>query len=356
MKLELDNVTRRFGHKPVVDRVSLEITPGQLVGVLGPSGSGKTTLLRLIAGLETNYDGRILFDGVDASQLTLQSRGVGLVFQQYALFRHMRVFENIAFGLRARSGVSRLSGVEIQRRVNELIQLVQLEGVAERFPGQLSGGQKQRVALARALAVEPRLLLLDEPFGALDAMVRRDLRRWLRSLHERTGRTTVFVTHDQEEALELADRVIVMNAGRVEQDSDPDRIYDDPASSFVFEFIGESSRIPVQVRDGSILFRDRVLSSPRLEAPDGPAFLHLRPEHVRWAEGRDRSSFRSLRDEGSVPIVASGSRFRGAWEGLRWMLTPPRQSGWAISFVSRSSGGECMGRPIVVSRSRLRRR
>ncbi|MBU6320166.1 MAG: sulfate/molybdate ABC transporter ATP-binding protein [Alphaproteobacteria bacterium] len=298
MKLQLESVTRRFGHRTVVDQVSLDIMSGQLVGVLGPSGSGKTTLLRLIAGLETSYEGRILFDGLDASQLSLQARGVGLVFQQYALFRHMRVFENVAFGLRARSGKSRLSSVEIRRRVNELIHLVQLEGFEDRFPGQLSGGQKQRVALARALAVEPRLLLLDEPFGALDAMVRRDLRRWLRSVHERTGRTTIFVTHDQEEALELADRVIVMNAGRVEQDADPDRIYDDPASSFVFEFIGEASRVPVQIRDGLVWFRDRKLISPRVEAPDGPAVLHLRPEHVRRVEG-----------EGSIDVsVVAGRR------------------------------------------------
>ena len=316
MKLELENVTRRFGPRSVVDHVSLEIASGQLVGILGPSGSGKTTLLRLIAGLESAYEGRVLFDGLDVSELPLRSRGVGLVFQQYALFRHMRVFENIAFGLRARSGKERLSGIEIRRRVSELIHLVQLEGLEDRFPRQLSGGQKQRVALARALAVEPRLLLLDEPFGALDAMVRRDLRRWLRSLHERTGRTTIFVTHDQEEALELADRVIVMNAGRVEQDADPDRIYDDPASSFVFEFIGEASRLPVQIRDGLVWFQDRLLTSPRVEAPDGPAVLHLRPEHVRWTEGEGSIDVSVIAGRRIGPHRRLGLEIPGGWGRL----------------------------------------
>jgi sulfate transport system ATP-binding protein len=213
----VENVARTFGTTPALHGVSLNIGPGELVALLGPSGSGKTTLLRILAGLDVPTFGRVLFDGEDALTLTVQQRNVGLVFQNYALFRHMNVIDNIGFGLRVRPWARRPSRKEIRKRALELLDLVQLSGLEKRYPSQLSGGQRQRVAFARALAIEPRVLLLDEPFGALDAKVRRDLRRWLLEIHNKTGHTTVFVTHDQEEALELADRVVVMSEGRIEQ-------------------------------------------------------------------------------------------------------------------------------------------
>src|SRR5512144_1986131 len=250
--VSIENVARTFGTTPALHGVSLGIDGGELVALLGPSGSGKTTLLRILAGLDVPPSGRVLFDGEDALRLTVQQRNVGLVFQNYALFRHMTVLDNIGFGLRVRPRSRRPSREEIERRALELLDLVQLTGFEKRFPSQLSGGQRQRVAFARALAIEPRVLLLDEPFGALDAKVRRDLRRWLLEIHNKTGHTTVFVTHDQEEALELADRVVVMNEGKIEQIGTPDEIYDTPDSPFVFSFIGESSRLPVNVNSGKV--------------------------------------------------------------------------------------------------------
>ena len=240
----VENVVRTFGRTPALHGVSLDIESGELVALLGPSGSGKTTLLRILAGLDVPTFGRVLFDGEDALKLTVQQRNVGLVFQNYALFRHMNVLDNIGFGLRVRPWARRPSRKEIRNRALELLDLVQLSGLEKRYPSQLSGGQRQRVAFARALAIEPRVLLLDEPFGALDAKVRRDLRRWLLEIHNKTGHTTVFVTHDQEEALELADRVVVMSEGRIEQIGTPDEIYDAPNSPFVFSFIGEFERAP----------------------------------------------------------------------------------------------------------------
>jgi sulfate transport system ATP-binding protein len=228
-----------------VNGIDLDVAPGELMALLGPSGSGKTTLLRLVAGLETPTGGRILFGEEDATQLSVRHRRVGFVFQHYALFKHMSVAENVAYGLRVRPRALRPADSEIRRRVEALLELVQLAGLGRRYPAQLSGGQRQRVALARALAVEPRVLLLDEPFGALDAQVRRDLRRWLRELHDRTGHTTLFVTHDQEEALELADRVAILHRGRIEQVAAPDQILDRPASAFVASFVGEAARLPV---------------------------------------------------------------------------------------------------------------
>ena len=224
--------------------------------------------------------GKIYFNDRDASEGRIQQRRVGFVFQHYALFKHMRVMDNIAFGLRARRK-NKLKEAEVKRRVLELLDLVQLSGMERRFPSQLSGGQRQRVALARALAIEPSVLLLDEPFGALDARVRKDLRRWLREIHDRTGHTTLFVTHDQEEALELADRVVVMNKGKIEQSATPDEIYDHPATPFVFSFIGESSVIPVQIGNGRATLDERVLELDVGNMPDGPAQLYLRPEDVQ---------------------------------------------------------------------------
>jgi sulfate transport system ATP-binding protein len=241
--IRVQNITKRFGDFPALHGIDLQVEPGEFVALLGPSGSGKTTLLRIIAGLEFQDGGSVLFDGEDVSNRSVGDRQVGFVFQQYALFRHMTVAENVAFGLTVRRK-ERYSKRDAQTRAAELLRLVQLDGLGVRYPGQLSGGQRQRVALARALAIEPRLLLLDEPFGALDAKVRKDLRRWLRGLHDSMGLTSVFVTHDQEEALELADRVVVMDQGRIAQVGTPEQVYMEPANAFVSDFVGETSVLP----------------------------------------------------------------------------------------------------------------
>lgn len=238
MSIEVRNLSKSFGSFKAVQEVSLDLPTGELVALLGPSGSGKTTLLRLMAGLEEADSGRILFKGEDSAGKTVGERKVGFVFQHYALFRHMNVFDNIAFGLQVRPRKNRPSKIEIRELVYNLLKLVQLEGLAKRFPSQLSGGQRQRVALARALAVETEVLLLDEPFGALDAKVRQELRCWLRELHKKLHITTVFVTHDQEEALEMADRVVVMNEGKIEQFGTPEEVYHSPVNPFVFSFLG----------------------------------------------------------------------------------------------------------------------
>ncbi|NPD17352.1 sulfate ABC transporter ATP-binding protein [Xinfangfangia sp. D13-10-4-6] len=237
MKIEIDEISKDFGSTAALTPVSLSIPSGALVALLGPSGSGKTTLLRILGGLEFPTAGRVLFEGQDATNLTVQERRAGFVFQSYALFRHMTVFENIAYGLRARPRQQRPSNPEITRRVTKLLELIQLPDIGKRYPAQLSGGQRQRVALARALAIEPRMLLLDEPFGALDAKVRKELRQGLRDIHDETGLTTIFVTHDQEEAMELADLVVVMSMGRIEQIGKPADIRARPATDFVRSFI-----------------------------------------------------------------------------------------------------------------------
>ena len=244
MSIELHGIVKRFGSFVAVDHIDLHIETGELLALLGPSGSGKTSLLRMIAGLEAPDEGSVSFQGKDATDTHARDRQVGFVFQHYALFGHMTIFENIAFGLRVRPRKDRLSERDIADKVNSLLLLVQLDWLADRYPHQLSGGQRQRVALARALAVEPRVLLLDEPFGALDARVRQELRRWLRRLHDEVHVTSVFVTHDQEEALEVADRVVVMNHGRIEQIGAPADVYDHPATPFVFEFLGHVNRLP----------------------------------------------------------------------------------------------------------------
>jgi sulfate transport system ATP-binding protein len=253
MGIEVRNLTKRFGSFQALRDVSFSVRTGELVALLGPSGSGKTTLLRIIAGLEDPDAGTVLFDGDDASARSAKDRGVGFVFQHYALFRHMTVFENVAFGLRVRPRAHRPAEDDVRRRVNDLLALVQLDYLGDRLPSQLSGGQRQRVALARALAVEPRVLLLDEPFGALDAKVRQELRRWLRRLHQEIHLTSVFVTHDQEEALELANRVVVMNEGRIEQDGTPDDVVEHPATTFVVNFLGSVNIFHGRVQGGTAL-------------------------------------------------------------------------------------------------------
>ena len=250
MSISLRNITRQFGAFKALDGVSLEISGGELVALLGPSGCGKTTLLRIIAGLESADTGQILFAGEDATGLHVRERGVGFVFQHYALFRHMTVFENVAFGLRVKPRKERPAKAQIEAKVHELLGLVQLDWLADRYPSQLSGGQRQRIALARALAVEPQVLLLDEPFGALDAQVRKELRRWLRRLHDELHVTSIFVTHDQEEALEVADRVVVMNRGRVEQIGTPQAVWEQPASPFVYGFLGDVNLFHGRAEDG----------------------------------------------------------------------------------------------------------
>ena len=244
MSIEVRNLVKHFGPLAVCDHLNLTIPSGELVALLGPSGSGKTTLLRMIAGLEQPDSGSVLFHGEDATFADVRERHVGFVFQHYALFGHMTIFENIAFGLRVRPKATRPSDSAIQHKVHELLKLVQLDPLAGRYPHQLSGGQRQRVALARALAVEPKVLLLDEPFGALDAKVRKELRRWLRRLHDEMHVTSVFVTHDQEEAMEVADRVVVMNEGRIEQEGSPDEVYDQPASPLRAEVPGRRESVP----------------------------------------------------------------------------------------------------------------
>jgi len=272
------DIVKSFARYPALKGVSLEVRPGELMALLGPSGSGKTTLLRVIAGLEFPEAGRVEFGAADVTFAAAAERGVGFVFQHYALFRHMSVAQNIAFGLDVRPRSRRPSGAERRRRVETLLNLVSLDGMGDRKPAQLSGGQRQRVALARALAVEPRVLLLDEPFGALDATVRKALRRELRRIHEATGVTTLFVTHDQEEALELADRVAVLRDGRIEQIGAPAEVYDHPVSAFVAGFVGDANRLVGEVRGGCFLAGGITLDAG--EERDGAAEAYVRPHQV----------------------------------------------------------------------------
>ncbi|MCS6760080.1 MAG: sulfate/molybdate ABC transporter ATP-binding protein [Candidatus Devosia euplotis] len=280
MQVRVANVRKEFDRFPALHDVSLDIVSGELIALLGPSGSGKTTLLRLIAGLEMPTTGRIFFGDTDASEWSVQQRNIGFVFQHYALFRHMTILENISFGLKVRPRSTRPSSAEIRRRAMELLDLVQLPGLEKRYPSQLSGGQRQRVALARALAIEPAVLLLDEPFGALDAQVRRELRKWLRDMHDRTGHTTVFVTHDQEEALELSDRLCVMSQGRIEQIGNPDAVYDTPTSPFVFGFIGDSSQLPVTIAKGELHFDGAPIGVSVTDTPRHDSRLFFRPHDI----------------------------------------------------------------------------
>jgi sulfate/thiosulfate transport system ATP-binding protein len=290
MSIEIRRVTKSYGSFRAVDDVSITVPSGELVALLGPSGSGKTSLLRIIAGLEQADTGQVFFEGEDATVRRARDRGVGFVFQHYALFRHMSVFENVAFGLRVRPRETRPARADLNERVHELLRLVQLDGLSQRYPSQLSGGQRQRVALARALAVEPRILLLDEPFGALDAKVRKELRRWLRRLHDDLRITSVFVTHDQDEALEVADRVVVMNAGRVEQVGSPAEVYDAPASPFVYDFVGSVNLFHGRVHRGRVRIGGCEVEAPEhREAQDSPAVAYVRPHDIeieRAADGR----------------------------------------------------------------------
>jgi len=276
--IQIENLCKSFAGTPVLDQINLEMGEREFLGLLGPSGSGKTTLLRILGGLEFADAGSVRFNGRDITTLPLEDRQVGFVFQHYALFNHMRVSENVAFGLKVRPRRKRPAPGDIEKRVAELLDLVQLKDFGQRFPAQLSGGQRQRVALARTLAIEPKVLLLDEPFGALDAKVRVELRRWLREVHDRTGVTTVFVTHDQDEALDLADRVAVMNQGRVEQIGTPTEIYETPKTPFVFDFLGRTNAFACQVKNGKARLGDK--SIPVEGVPDGNAVAFVRPHDI----------------------------------------------------------------------------
>ncbi len=285
MSIEIKNVSKDFGTFKALKDVSLNIDSGELVALLGPSGCGKTTLLRIIAGLESADSGSILFSGEDTTDVHVRERNVGFVFQHYALFRHMSVFDNVAFGLRMKPRATRPSEAVIKQKVHDLLGLVQLDWLADRYPAQLSGGQRQRIALARALAVEPKVLLLDEPFGALDAKVRKELRRWLRRLHDDLHVTSIFVTHDQEEALEVADRVVLMNSGQIEQVGSPQQVWDYPASPFVYSFLGDVNLFHGRAHEGEMHIGEdqhgvRLATPEHHAAQDAKAFAYVRPHDL----------------------------------------------------------------------------
>jgi sulfate transport system ATP-binding protein len=281
MSIQIRNVSKSFGSFAALADVNLTVPDGDLLALLGPSGSGKTTLLRIIGGLEVADAGTVLLRGEDITRKSARERNVGFVFQQYALFRHMTVAENIGYALKVRNAPTG----EIRERVRELLALVRLDGLEGRYPGQLSGGQRQRVALARALSAKPSVLLLDEPFGALDAKVRKELRQWVRKLHEEIHVTSIFVTHDQAEAMELADRVVVMNHGRIEQMGSTDELYERPATPFVFDFLGDTNVLPAEIRDGGVLLPGPAGPLPlRDHQPDGPVDVYVRPADLRVAE------------------------------------------------------------------------
>ncbi len=310
MSIEVRNIRKTFGSFTALDNVSLLVPDGELVALLGPSGSGKTTLLRIIAGLEA-FDpaeqSAILFDGQDVARQAVGRRQVGFVFQHYALFRHMTVFDNIAFGLRVRPKRNRPTKAAIRDRVRELLQLIQLESLENRYPSQLSGGQRQRVALARALAIQPKVMLLDEPFGALDAKVRQGLRRWLRRLHDEIHVTSVFVTHDQEEALEVADRIVVMNEGHIEQVGTPDEVFHQPANAFVMDFLGNVNLFHGRVEGGKAVFGSLVIDPPGgLQIEGDIARLLIRPYDLELqSNGQERQGLRArvVRVQSAGPVV-----------------------------------------------------
>ncbi len=291
MSIHVQNINKHFGQFNALQNINLEINSGELVALLGPSGCGKTTLLRIIAGLEVPDSGEIIFNGENATDKHVREREVGFVFQHYALFKHMSVFDNVAFGLRVRPRATRPSEAEIKKRVMHLLKMVQLDWLAERYPAQLSGGQRQRIALARSLAVEPKVLLLDEPFGALDAKVRKELRRWLRHLHDELNVTSVFVTHDQEEALEVADRIVVMNKGQIEQTGTPDSVYEHPETPFVYQFLGNVNLFHGRVHEGEMAIGEyRYAVDEHHTVTNQEAIAYIRPHDLEISREQDEAS------------------------------------------------------------------
>ena len=307
MTIEVQHIRKQFGPFTALDDVSLKFADGELTALLGPSGCGKTTLLRIIAGLEFPDAGRVLLDGDDASNRHVRERQVGFVFQHYALFKHMTVFENVAFGLRVKPRKERPSEAQIREKVKKLLELVQLDWIADRYPPQLSGGQRQRIALARALAVEPRVLLLDEPFGALDAKVRKELRRWLRQLHDELHVTSIFVTHDQEEALEVADQVVLMNKGHIEQLGTPSDVYNHPASPFVYGFLGNVNLFHGRVNDGVLASGDATFHAPQYaDVKNGEGIAYVRPHDLdveRYVAGGEGVAVKLRRAHAIGPLA-----------------------------------------------------
>jgi sulfate transport system ATP-binding protein len=344
MSIEIRNIQKSFGSFKALDGISLDLPKGELIALLGPSGCGKTTLLRIIAGLEQADEGTILLSGEDASHKNVRERQVGFVFQHYALFRHMTVFENIAFGLRVRPRRERLKEAEIRARVQRLLDLVQLGWLANRFPSQLSGGQRQRVALARALAVEPQVLLLDEPFGALDAKVRKDLRRWLRRLHDELHISSVFVTHDQEEALEVADRIVLMNRGRIEQIGSPHDIYNEPKTSFAYSFIGNVNEFRGRIEGDYVRVGADLLPHGRSDLGDGqPVVAYARPHDTEIVLDGERSDGIAVKvnrilNSGAitrVELVANGAERDGKTEYFEVEVPPEALAGLGLTAGQR---------------------
>ncbi|WP_185268689.1 sulfate/molybdate ABC transporter ATP-binding protein [Halopseudomonas xiamenensis] len=346
MSISIEGITKHFGSFQALRDISLEIPDGQLVGLLGPSGSGKTTLLRIIAGLETADEGRILFHGEDVTRLHVRERRVGFVFQHYALFRHMTVAQNVAFGLDVLPARERPPAAEIRQRVQMLLEMVQLDHLAQRYPAQLSGGQKQRIALARALSMKPQILLLDEPFGALDAKVRKDLRRWLRALHEEFHFTSVFVTHDQEEALELSDQVAVMSAGSIEQVDSPQKLYAQPSSRFVFDFLGQVNVFAGQVEEQLLRQGEAWVHLP--EPSPAPALqLYMRSHEVRLQTAPAAYAHLPLRIE-SISLV--GAEVRLELSPVGWDSEEPWEIGITHAQFNSwqpSRGDHCYAVPQV---------
>lgn len=353
MSIEVRNIHKSFGNFKALDGVSLDLPDGELIALLGPSGCGKTTLLRIIAGLESADYGTVLLSGQDASDKHVRERQVGFVFQHYALFRHMTVFENIAFGLRVKPRNQRPTEAQIAKKVGSLLDLVQLGWISNRFPAQLSGGQRQRIALARALAVEPQVLLLDEPFGALDAKVRKELRRWLRRLHSELHITSVFVTHDQEEALEVADRVVLMNRGHVEQIGTPREIYEEPATAFAYGFIGTTNEFLGHIEGAHLRVGDDLLPHGATSLKEGrPMVAYARPPDLKVVPHRD----------GERGIAAKVNRIIGTGPVARIELigTASGEAGRLDYFEAELTQSELAsldlsaGQPVRLIASRLR--
>ena len=330
MSIEVKNISKSFGSFKALDNINLDLPRGELIALLGPSGCGKTTLLRIIAGLESADQGSIILSGEDASNKHVRERQVGFVFQHYALFRHMTVFENVAFGLRVKPKSQRPSEKEIRAKVQRLLELVQLDWLADRFPAQLSGGQRQRIALARALAVEPQVLLLDEPFGALDAKVRKELRRWLRRLHDELHISSVFVTHDQEEALEVSDRSVLMNKGRIEQIGSAREIYNEPATSFAYSFIGTVNEFRGRIEGDYVRVGNDRLPHGRTDLSDGASVVAFARPHdteiVKGSEGEGvAAKVNRILTSGAitrVELIANGDARQGKKDYFEVEVTP----------------------------------